>query len=120
VREVVAAYLRMVPDAEVCGSADSGEIALTMLGTIKPDIVLVDLSLSGMSGIELIATMRARYPDTCALVLSAHAEPRYVEAAFAAGACGYVLKGNPADLRAAIEAARSGVRYLSPGLQPDA
>ena len=116
-REVLHDYLRAIPGLSVCGDAVSGEEALEGLAVSEPDLVLVDTSLPEMSGIDLVARVRARWPDLPCLMMSGHGQEEYVERALTAGARGYLLKGQPAELRPAIRQVMDGGRYLSPRLR---
>jgi DNA-binding NarL/FixJ family response regulator len=80
-------------------------------------MVLIDISLPQMSGTELIAVLRARWPALSCLILSGHKEASYVEQGLAAGAQGYILKGNTAELKEGIAAVLAGHRYLSASLR---
>ena len=115
-REIVEAYVTGQPALSVCGTASTGEEALGLL-PCGADLVLVDISLPGMSGIDLIRTIRTRWPDLACLVCSGHDEAVYVERALAAGARGYVAKGNPAELADGLRCILSGIDYLSPSLR---
>jgi DNA-binding NarL/FixJ family response regulator len=97
-------FVRGQEGLELCGSAGSAEEALDRL-PCGADLVLVDVSLPGMSGIHLIREVRARWPELRCLVLSGHSVSRYAEAAQEAGAIDYVMKGDAGLLRAAIERA---------------
>jgi DNA-binding NarL/FixJ family response regulator len=77
---------------EVCGHADSAPIALDAMRRLKPDLVLLDLSLRGTNGIELIKLMKAEQPDLAILVISMHDEAVFGLRALKAGALGYVMK----------------------------
>ncbi|MFD2438229.1 response regulator [Modicisalibacter luteus] len=79
--------------------------------------MLVDLSLPGVSGIDLIASVKTRHPELPCAILSGHGERRYAEQAIAAGAQGYVLKGDPDELPKAIRLMMKGERYVSKALQ---
>jgi DNA-binding NarL/FixJ family response regulator len=84
-------------DLEICGEAESTEEALERIPEIGPDIVLVDLSLKGVSGIELIKALKASTPGLPTLVLSMHDEDLFAERAIRAGASGYVMKHEAAE-----------------------
>ncbi|MCP4867124.1 MAG: response regulator transcription factor [Proteobacteria bacterium] len=84
-------------DLEVCGEAESKREALTMISADPPDVVLVDISLKGVSGIELIKDLKIHHPDLPTLVLSMHDEDLYAERAIRAGANGYLMKHEAAD-----------------------
>lgn len=111
-RETLVEYFEVVPDIEVCGVAESAEEAIDSLARAEPSLVLLDLSLPGRSGVELIHDIRERLALPC-VVLSGHREPSYVGKAFAAGAQGYVLKGRPSEISAAIRNVMEGKVYLS-------
>jgi DNA-binding NarL/FixJ family response regulator len=92
VREWLAGMLALETDLEVCGQADETAHALTRIADLRPDIVVVDLSLPRSSGLEFIKEMRTRHPAVRLLVLSMHDEATVAERAFRAGAHGYAVK----------------------------
>jgi len=98
---------------QVCGVAASAQEALTQLPANEVALVLVDVSLPDMNGIELVQQLRAQYPELRCLMLSGHQEQSYVRRALAAGACGYIAKGNPFELRDAIAQVLQGEIDLS-------
>lgn len=114
VRDMLSEFVSLVCNLEVCGSANSAEQALEELHTSGAELVLVDVSLPTMSGIELVHELSSRLPDLACLVVSGHQETTYVHRAFAAGARGYVVKGNPDDLKEGLEAVLDGGVYISP------
>lgn len=116
-RDLLRDWIDMLPGLSVCGTADSAETALQELPGLDADIVLVDMSLPQMSGIELVTALRAEFPEMHCLIMSGHNEPGYVQRALAAGARGYVLKGKPSEIQPAIEAALAGEQYLSSALR---
>lgn len=101
----------------VCGSAGSAEAALDTLSGVEPDLMLVDMSLPGMSGADLVRRLRAERPATPCVMLSGHGEAAYVRQAFEAGAEGYILKGDPYELERAIRRVAAGERYVSDALR---
>ena len=118
---VVRSGLRMLldaePDIEAVGEAPNAERALYEAIELKPDVVLMDLLMPEKSGIEGMPALLQALPTTKVLVLSMQDEPRYVRAAFDAGASGYVLKeAAESDLVAAIREVASGGRYVHPTL----
>lgn len=117
-RETIATVIESLPDLVLTATYDSAEAALEAFGDEPPDLVLVDLSLQGMNGIELVAAMHERWPSVRTVILSGHRRETYADQALAAGASGYVLKGNPGHLGEAIAAARSGRTYVSESLRP--
>jgi DNA-binding NarL/FixJ family response regulator len=114
-RETLRDYLALSPDLELCGEASDAATASEELEAARPDVVVVDLSLPGRNGLELVEEIHARWGTPC-VVLSGHGERTYVGKAFAAGARGYVLKGNPADLPVAIREVLNGEVHLSAAL----
>ena len=92
VREWLANLLRQEPDFEVCGQADAAPAALAGMSATMPAIAIVDLSLKGGSGLDLIKDLRKLCPGTQVVVLSMHEEIYFIERAFRAGARGYVTK----------------------------
>lgn len=115
-RNMVAAYIDDLPDLSVCDSVRSAEEALDRLPAAA-EFVLVDISLPGMSGIELIREIRSRWPHLKCLVCSGHDEASYVDRSLEAGAHGYVAKGSPSELAAALGCLRQGETYLSASLR---
>jgi DNA-binding NarL/FixJ family response regulator len=100
---------------EVCGSADCAPAALDAMRHLKPDLVLLDLSLPGTNGIELIKSMKAERPDLAILVISMHDEPIFGVRTLKAGALGYVTKAEAANqVEEAISKVLQGKIYVSP------
>jgi len=97
VREGVANLVNHEPDLEVCGEAASEPAALALIGQVKPDVAVVDLSLESGSGLELIKSIKAMYPAVAMLALSMHDESLYAERALRAGARGYLMKREAAN-----------------------
>jgi len=91
-REGLAALLGSQPDVEVCGEAETAGEALGMIGSRRPHIVIVDITLPGKSGIELIKDITAMYPKVATLAVSMHDEAVYAERVLRAGARGYIMK----------------------------
>lgn len=92
VREWLANLINEDPDFEVCGQAGAAREALGLIGTLLPRIVVVDISLDGSSGLELIKDVKAIHPRVDMIVLSMHDEMLYAERAMRAGAAGYIMK----------------------------
>jgi DNA-binding NarL/FixJ family response regulator len=102
------------PDLEVCGALDTAEVALQEAPDLCPDVVIMDLSMPGMGGVAATRAMRNVCPDTHVLVLTWHADSDHVREALAAGATGYVLKGDEhLDLIDTVRAVARGERRLS-------
>jgi DNA-binding NarL/FixJ family response regulator len=113
VREGTREILERDPRLRVVGEAEDGPAALALVDDLQPDIVLVDLDLPILNGIEVVRRIRARPNGPLALVLSAYDDEDYVMAALSAGATGYLLKTAHADeLISAIHAAASGETVL--------
>jgi DNA-binding NarL/FixJ family response regulator len=92
VRQGLAQMINQQSDLMVCCEAERGESALKLIESGKPDVVIVDLTLGDMSGIDLIKEITAKYPQLPVLVLSMHQDSLYAERALRAGARGYVMK----------------------------
>lgn len=116
-RTLLREWIDELPGLDVCGAAASAEDALPEMADAQPDLAVIDMSLPGMGGIELVATLRDRQPRMRCLILSGHNERTYVERALAAGAQGYLLKGEPGEIENAIARVLSGERYLSASLK---
>lgn len=120
VREGLQAILKSHPGFEVVGEADDGQAAIKMTGILRPDLILMDVSMPGITGIDTAGEIRTRYPDTKIIVLTIHSEREYLVAALEAGASGYVLKDSTTDeLVAAMRSVLQGRTYLSPKLQEE-
>ena len=102
-------------DFEVVGEAASGSEALALTLKLHPDVVVLDISMPGGSGLEVAGRLRASSPDTRILILSMHDQAEYVLESVRAGAHGYLLKDTAAtELREAIRAVCQGESYFSP------
>jgi DNA-binding NarL/FixJ family response regulator len=114
VRQGLALFIDREPDLMVCGEADSATSALQAIREAAPDFVVLDISLDGPDGLELLKTLRVRYPNLPVLVLSMHDEAVYAERALRAGANGYIMKQEATDrVLTAIRHILSGDVYLS-------
>lgn len=114
-RAGLVALLAQDPDFVVVGEADNGRDAVRAVGSLKPDLVLMDLSMPGVNGIEAIAEIRRRHPDIRIIALTVHKADEYIHEALRAGANGYVLKDATHDeLRGAMRTVLSGKVFLSP------
>lgn len=113
-RKGIAMTLDLEMDFEVCGQAESAEEAISDIPQKKPDIVVVDISLPGMNGIELIKHLKAQNPELLMLVVSRHDEDMYAERAIKAGARGYLMKMEAGEVIVnAIRRILKGQIYLS-------
>lgn len=114
VREWLANLLRQESDFEVCGQADSAPAALAGMSATPPAIAIIDLSLKGGSGLDLIKDLRRVCPATRVVVLSMHEEIYFIERAFRAGARGYVTKRDSTHrIVEAIRAVLAGQVYAN-------
>jgi two-component system response regulator NreC len=118
---VVRSGLRRVLDAEddieTVGEAENAERAVFEAMEHRPDVVLMDVTMPGQSGIEALPALLQSVPDTRVLMLSMQDDPGYVRAAFEAGASGYVLKeAADSEVVAAVRAVASGEQYVHPSL----
>jgi len=103
---------------EIAGTAENGDQAVREIFRLDPDIVVLDITMPVMNGLQVASLLREKRPGTKILFLTIHEEPEYISAAFSAGACGYVTKRRLAsDLRAAIREVYDGRNFLSPSLQ---
>lgn len=115
VREGYRALLEKHPDLRVVGEASSGEEAYRACMSAPPDVIVIDLSLPGMSGIECVGRLRRRWADLRILVLTMHQDSAFAVQAFRAGANGYVTKSSPpALLVQAVHDVHRGGRPMSP------
>ena len=115
VREWLSNLIRQQPDLEVGNETGSAPEALQLIGTSKPDIAIVDISLASGSGIELIKSIKASHPRVAVLVLSMHDELLYAERALRAGAGGYIMKSEATQkVIEAIRGVLAGEIYVSP------
>ncbi len=115
VREGLSRILGASPDMVVVGEAANGIEALRLVETCSPDVVLVDISMPGMSGIDLIHRLRAEHPRLPVLVLSMHKEEQFAVRALKLGAAGYLTKDcAPEQLALAIHRVVAGGRFITP------
>lgn len=124
-REGLSALVSSLPDYEVVKEAEDGLEAVQAVDELTPDILLIDLSMPRLNGIEAILETKSRHPDMKIVVLTVHDEEEYILAAYRAGADGYVLKSSPKnELVAALTEVTKGNRFFSSALQtqvsPDA
>lgn len=113
-REWLTNLITQQPDLAICGEAASAEEAMQKIGSSKPDMAIVDISLKESSGIELIKNIKQHCPQVAVLVLSMHEGPYHVERALQAGANGYVMKRESAkNLIVAIRRILDGGFYVS-------
>lgn len=115
VRAGLAQLLSTVPDIELVGVATDGNEALEVVFRERPDVVLMDLSMPNLDGVQATGLISAKYPECKVLVLTSFSDQRRITEAFAAGAEGYLLKHTePDQIVAAIRAINSGDSPLDP------
>lgn len=119
--ETVRAGLRLILDGQsdmsVVGEAPDGTAALSTARALQPDVVVMDISMPGMNGLEATRALRDAQPAARIVTLTRHREPGYLELLLRAGASGYVLKqSRPAELLAAIRAVARGGIYVDPSI----
>ncbi len=118
VREGLTALLELVEDLHVVALAADGEQALALVAEHRPDVVLMDLRMPGLDGIEATRRIRRQYPDVEVVVLTTHADDESVLAALRAGARGYLTKdAGVAEIARAVAAAHAGQALLDPQVQ---
>lgn len=116
-RAGLRALLSQDPDLEIIGEADNGRDAIRSIGTLAPHLILMDLSMPGLNGIEAMQDIKRRNPEMRVLVLTIHKTDEYIHESLRAGADGYILKDATHDeLRVAIRSLLNGKTYLSPDI----
>lgn len=112
-RQILEAH----PDLQVVGEAASGEVALALVNKLHPDVVLMDIALPDVNGIEVTRTLIRDHPDVRVLMVSAYDEDEYIRSALEAGAAGYLSKTAPGEeLVQAVRAVAGGTSVLQSGL----
>ena len=116
-REGLRALLSSSPDFEIVGEAEDGREAIRCVEKLKPNLILTDLSMPRMNGMDAIRDIKRKSPGTKILVLTVHKTEEYILATLQAGADGYLLKDSThAELLAAVRHVLSGKHYISPGI----
>jgi DNA-binding NarL/FixJ family response regulator len=117
VRAGIRSLLQNLPDLEVVAEANDGRAALQLVAKTKPDVVLMDIAMPGLNGLEATARLLKDFPNVHVIMLSVHTTEEYVLQALRAGASGYLLKdSSPEELGLAIRAVARGETYLSPAV----
>ncbi|HEY1471627.1 MAG TPA: response regulator transcription factor [Candidatus Acidoferrum sp.] len=120
IRKGIQSILGAWPEWQVSGEAANGEEAVQLTKELKPDIVLMDISMPGMGGLEATRAIRKAYPDAKVLMLTLHDSLEWVETALNAGARGYLLKSDTeGELMRALKVVAGNGIYASPSLDPD-
>jgi DNA-binding NarL/FixJ family response regulator len=116
-REGIRAVLNQHTQARIVDAVSDGLAVVPAVEAHEPDVLVMDLSMPGLSGLDVLRTLRRRQPDTKVVVLSMHSDDSYILEALALGASAYVLKGESAtELIEAVREVIRGRRYLSPSL----
>ena len=119
VRAGIRALLEALPRVEVVGETGDGLAAVQLATELAPDVILLDITLPGLNGLEVATRVARLGSGTRVLMLSMHASPEYAARAFAAGAAGYLNKDSAFDeLAAALDAIGAGRRYLCRAIDP--
>ncbi len=114
VRAGIRALIEDIPEASIVAEADNGREAVALARAHRPELVVMDISMRELNGIEATAQIVAESPATRVLILSMHTTEDFVRRALKAGASGYLVKDSaPLELKMAIEAIRRGETYLS-------
>jgi len=120
VREGLRALLQGQPDFKLIGEAEDGSEAIRKVMQLRPDVVVLDLMLRGVQGLEVLRQIHKEVPRTRVVILSMHSDLAYVVEALQNGAAAYVLKASPSsEVLQAIREAVAGRRYLSPEFSED-
>jgi two-component system response regulator DesR len=117
----LSALIQIEADLDVVGRAGSGNEALTLAASLRPDVVVTDIEMPGLSGLELAAELRKQGIGARVIILTTFARPGYLRRALEAGASGYLLKDAPSDrLADAIRRVHAGGRAVDPTLAAEA
>lgn len=115
IREGLRSLLEKQPDMEVLADTDEGRKAVELVRELSPDVVIMDVTMAGLNGIEATRLIAAEFPEVKVIALSIHSQRRFIADMLSAGAAGYILKECLFDeLVQAIQAVAAGGRYLSP------
>ncbi|MFF7709295.1 response regulator [Pseudomonas sp. NPDC007930] len=117
IRAGLRALLADIPGYSVVAEGDDGSQLLDLSRRHRPDMVLLDLSMKSLGGLEALRALKRQAPAPRVLIVTMHSEPRLVMQALEAGADGYLLKdSSAAELEHALQSLRTGIRYLSPAV----
>ncbi len=115
IREGLRSLLEKQPDTEVLADTDEGGKAVELVRELSPDVVIMDVTMTGLNGIEATRLITAEFPQVKVIALSIHSQRRFIAEMISAGAAGYILKECLFDeLVQAIRAVAIGGRYFSP------
>ena len=116
-REGIRLLLERVPDMEIIGEADDGEEAVTKVSQLIPDVVLMDITMPGLNGLEAARQMKQKHPSIKVLILTMHETDQYLSEMLEVGASGYLVKTTTSrELISAIRAVNQGDVYLYPSI----
>ena len=120
IRRGVQSILHAFPEWELCGEADNGADAVRLSEALKPEVIIMDISMPGLNGIEATRTIHKNHPETKVILLTLHDNDELVRSAFRAGARGYLLKIDAEKelVQALREVVREGA-YISPKIDPE-
>jgi len=114
VRAGIRAELEKIPEVQVVGEANDGREAIDLAGSLKPDLVFMDITMPGLNGLEATERITKQFPSVKVIILSRHEDEEYYWGALRAGAAGYLLKKAAiAELQAALRRVMGGEIYLS-------
>jgi LuxR family maltose regulon positive regulatory protein len=117
IRRGVQGILSTYPEWDLCGEADNGQDAIRLAGELAPEVVIMDVSMPGMNGLEATRIIHDVLPETKVLLLTLHSSSEFVRSAFRAGARGYVLKSDAEnELVRALNVVIGEGTYVSPAV----
>ena len=117
VREGLTSLLESEPDLKVCGEAEDGRQVLEEVKRTQPDIVVLDITMPRMGGLETLERLRTDHKNTKVILLSVHSDPAFIQSAIGLRADGYVLKNGPAaEIVTAVREVMKGGSYFSPAV----
>ena len=117
IRRGVQGILNGYPEWELCGEADNGEEGIRLAGELKPEVVIMDVSMPGLNGLQATRIIHDVMPETKVLLLTLHSSREFVRSAFHAGARGYVLKSDAeSELVRALNIVVGEGTYVSPAI----
>lgn len=117
VREGIKLLVANQADMEVVAEAGDGREAIRLAEQLRPDVILMDISMPGMNGLEATSSITSAWPEARVLALTRHSDEGFLQRLLSAGAAGYVLKQSaPSELLSAVRAVASGRNYLDPAI----
>ena len=119
IRRGVQGILSSYPEWDLCGEADNGQEGIRLAGELCPEVVIMDVSMPGLNGLEATRIIHDVLPETKVLLLTLHCSSEFVRSAFHAGARGYVLKSDAeTELVRALNVVIGDGTYVSPSIDP--